>query len=1111
MKKLLNLWSTGIPLCALLAFMTTLASAQMTTATLFGTVTDKTGAIVSSAKVTITNTATGLTKVDTTTAAGEYRVEFLPVGQYKIDVGAPGFANFSETGIVLGVGQTAKIDISLGGGSVIETVDVTAATPSMNTGNAEVGTTVENVQVTELPIVNRNVYTLLNVIPGVQQNSNQAGLGLPEQHTEINGGIEAGYSGTVNYFLDGGENVTSLRNAGNILPNPDSIQEFRVEALNYSAEYGRFANGVINVVTKSGANTVHGSMFEFWRNDKLNALSWHQTTAKAPLHRNQFGATLGGPILRDRTFFFGSYAGLRETTAAFIPGTIVPTALERNASGAGYDFSQSAKKPLDPDTAHSINGVKQPYSCNGQLNVICPSQVDPAAANLLKAFVPNGNLPDGKWQGFVLTPDNNDEFLLKIDHHLNDSHQLIGSYFNTSGNALINAGNSPLPYARIQYAWRQQNINLSDLWTVNTRTVNQTWVTYTRAFGSRVSLVSCPFVSAPVAPTSCSSTMSLADFGSSFIPLGPKTMPNIGVTGYFNLGDQIAGPNAGTNFYSVRDLVSMDMGKHSLRLGFEESLNKDAQYTNLNNFGNFSFNGGITGNGLADYLIGVPSSAGQDQPVRPSTNTFVTSLFAQDDYRLTRRLTLNLGLRWDLQTVPTDPRDLQDTYVPGSRTTLTSKFPNVPTGLLFPGDPGVSRGIAKFSYAHISPRVGFAMDPFGDGKTAVRGALGLFFGGVSGNGWNQPSNFQPFTVSLSFPNANSAPHANAQTGATLSNPYFNYPGGNPLPYNGTTFIVGSTVKTIDLGFKWPYSYQTNFSIQRQLLWNMSLNVGYVGSFSRNIPFLVDLNYPNPTIAGASASAANILSRRPNPALGQVQQMKSIVSANYNSLQVVLEKRLSNSLSLTSSYVFSKTLVGAGVQNTTASAQDYNNLTAEYGSADTDQRHAFSTGAVWQINYLHGGNFILRQVANGWQISPILRLATGVPLGLTNGIDANLDGNSTDRPALVGNWRIPKRTAAAWFNTAAFKTNPAVTGAPVDGTTPRNFIFGPGLEQLDLGLARSFQLYERVHLELRGEATNALNHVNLGTPGTNANAPSTFGVITGAQTMRQMQLGARITF
>ena len=361
----------------------------------------------------------------------------------------------------------------------------------------------------------------------------------------------------------------------------------------------------------------------------------------------------------------------------------------------------------------------------------------------------------------------------------------------------------------------------------------------------------------------------------------------------------------------------------------------------------------------------------------------------------------------------------------------------------------------------------------------------------------------PFTVSLSFPNANSV------TGATLSNPYRNYPGGNPFPYTGA-YIIGSNVKTIALNYKWSYTEQMNFSVQHQLTNSLSMMIAYVGSIGNNLPFLVDRNYPVPN-ASATASAANILSRRPIPTLGQEQNMESIAQSWFNSLQLSATQRLTRGLSLTANYVWGKTLTSEGIQNTTISAQDYNNLAAEKGRADTDIRQVFNLAAVWQLNYYPGSDRFAKFALNGWQLSTIVTLRSGLPLTIFNGVDANLDGNNTDRAELIGNPVLAHPSAAQWFNTLAFKENPIVSGHPVDGNSGRNILDAPGLRDVDLALTRTFQLSERINLQLRCEASNAFNIVSLGAPGTTVSAPSTFGIIRSAQPMRQLQLGLRLLF
>src|SRR5215472_13739645 len=374
-------------------------TAQVTTTTMIGTVADKTGAVIVDAKVTATNVGTNLERSAETNAQGEYRIEFLPVGSYSLLVEAAGFKKFVQTGITLEIDQTARVDVLMDVGTTGETIQVTAAAPIVNLTNPELGRTVENQEIVDLPIVNRNVYTLLSLTPGVQRNDNSIVLGYPEQRTLINGGVDGG-AGSVNYFLDGGVNITGLRNTGNILPNPDAIQEFRVQTNNYNAEYGRFSSGVINVLTKSGTNEFHGSAFEFVRNTVFNANTWGSTLATPPLHRNQFGATFGGPIVKNSSFFFVSYSGLRQNTSTFLNGATEPTALARTG-----DFSQSAVKPVNPatHTAFPANKITSP---------------DPVAMQIINQFIPVANVGANKWQGFVPSPYDTDEFLGKVDHNL---------------------------------------------------------------------------------------------------------------------------------------------------------------------------------------------------------------------------------------------------------------------------------------------------------------------------------------------------------------------------------------------------------------------------------------------------------------------------------------------------------------------------------------------------------------------------------------------------------------------------------------------------------------------------------------------------------------------
>jgi len=514
----------------------------------------------------------------------------------------------------------------------------------------------------------------------------------------------------------------------------------------------------------------------------------------------------------------------------------------------------------------------------------------------------------------------------------------------------------------------------------------------------------------------------------------------------------------------------------------------------------------------------LPTSLSQDAPVTAYTNTWYTALFAQDDFRIHPRLTLNLGVRWDVQTPPTDPQNKESTYVAGAQSTVN---PGAPAGILFPGDPGVGRGVISTAWTHVSPRLGFAWDPMGDGKTSIRGGAGIFYGSLSGNEWNTTSNFEPFAIRLTFTNNNSKTKS---TGASLSNPYRGLTGGDPFPYNGQ-FVSGGSVFGPSPNFHWPYTYQLNFSVQRQVTSSLAVGASYVGSLSHDLPFAVDLNYPT----SAGATTANVQARRPNPAFGPVLSMQSGQTASYNALQITATQRMSRHVSFNAFYIYSKTFDSVQLQNSTTQGlvQDFANMAADRGRADTDMRHQVVVAMTWQPDYYTGNNAVLRHVTHGWSVSPILKVHSGFPFTVMNGADANLDGNNTDRARLVGdpmtgNCLNPNGTpgpavgaAACWFNNTAFARNAPTNGAPVDGNSPRNFLNQPAYRDVDLAIFRTFKVSERFNMQLRGEALNVFNMVNLNAPSATAPAnsalPGNFGAITSAQTMRQVQLGLRLAF
>ena len=1049
------------------------AFAQIPSGTILGNVKDGQGAVVPGATVTATNAGTQFSRSTVTDADGQYSLPLLPVGNYTVLITMPGFKNVSQTGIVLEVGRNARVDAVIELGTVSEVVSIVADAPLVETSSGALSRTVGQNEVLNLPLVNRDLYSLLSLTGGVTSNDNSNSLGGPEQLTTINGSSRA-QMGSVNFQLDGGNNTAGLRGTGNPAPNPEAVQEFRVLTNGYAAEYGRYAAGVVDVVTKSGTNALHGAAFEFFRNESLNAKRWAApgtTATKDPLDRNQFGAALGGPFKTDQTFFFGSYSGLRQEETYYRNSAVVPTARER----AG-DFSLSARRPNDPQTGQPFPG-----------GVIPDARIDAAARAIQTEYVPLSNLPNNFYEVRRPDPLSTDEGTFKLDHRLSASHSLAASYFYQKGTdtqPLSLTGN--IPWVDRDFKWAQHNLNVADSWVLGPNAINQLRVSYMRQFGGRVN----------------NPAKSLGDLNSKFTIQGDPALPRLSVTGFFTGQTSIAGPDAGSNYYGVKDAISLNRGRHSLKFGGEVSYEAIVHDTLLDNYGVFVFDGSKTTNAYADFLLGVPASMTQDAPIRKTDNGYYFSAFAQDDFRVHPRVTLNLGLRYDVQTPFTDPQDRKLAYSPGTQSTVV---PTAPNGLLFPGDAGVSRGIVQTDLNNIAPRLGVAWDPRGDGRTSIRGGFGLFYGSITGNEWNTTADNQPFTVRQSFP-----------TVFTLSDPYRNQPGGvGPFPFiyspDVARFTFPAQVFGPALDFVWPVTYQTNFTVQKEIGRGMSASASYVGAFARHLAAPVDRNYP---IITPTATAANRNARRPYlpGTIAAANVLESMFGSDYNGMQLSAERRGSR-LSFKAYYTFGKALEDVDFQGGGLPAvENSNRLELERGRASSDRRHNFVLSAVFRPDYFKTSGGVASALLDDWTISTIVTLQSGSPLTVTAGQDRNFDGINNDRADLVGDPELeggrPREEAIeAWFNIAAF-ANPA---AGADGTAGRNILDGPGYRAVDLGLFRDFGLGGRTMVQFRLEATNVLNIVNLQNPGTNLNAPATFGKIRSARDMRRIQLGARFSF
>jgi hypothetical protein len=1150
-------------------------NAQLSTATLFGTVTDPTGAAVPNATVTLTQTDTNFTRTITTKADGTYREEFLPLGPYKIAVTASGFKSLDRTGVVLSVMQNAELNLPLEAGGGAETVTVTGEVPLVNLGNSTLGQTVSNVEIDNLPLINRDVTRLLQLVPGVQTVSQINNLGYPEYKVLVNGSTD-GFVGQVSYYLDGGLNMTGLRNSGNQNPNPDAISQFDLVTNNYSAQLGRYSAAVVSVITKSGTNKFHGSAFEFFRDRNFNAIT-HNTGTKAAYNQHLFGATIGGPIRRDKDFFFASYGGFRKITSTGHSGSLPSAAqiLGNFSENMPTDITTCAQTPSTADTTNTAQDpsfVPKFLVCNPATGVPYPNNTlpstDPTAVNILSWL--NTHLPakqpaqtgDIKYTYHTQspTPQTNNEYLIKTDHQLGAKHRLTLSYFLINAQQRIDLGGFTQAWSYSNYASKQQNANASDVWTISPRTVNQLWLSYTRQNAGRI----------PVSSDSTKKT--LADFGSDFGVVGTPSLPNISVGGVeaFTLSQAITGPKAGTNFYSVRDIVTTTRGKHSLYFGGEFGLEKDFQLTSLNNYGTFTFsttNGksfARTTNALSDFVAGIPVSMGQDTGLYANANYFDYALFAQDDWRILPNMTLNLGVRYDWQQAPTDPQQMQTNFSPGVQShafqtvnIIGKTGPQLaPIGLLFPGDPGVPKGGVFTPLNHVSPRLGFAFDPYGNGKTVFHGAAGLFFGGISGNEWEFPSNFAPYAVRNTYSKVTS-----------LTHPYSNDPtefpsGTNPYPglafnraSNSATFLPLNAITAFDPNYRWPYSMQVNFGVQQQFGKGFAMSAYYVASLNRKTPLYNDLNGPqfNVTAAGTSGASctdltkacgyantsATVNNRRPlnsqyglsaaSPVYTNVFIIRSNQNSNYNGLQITLEQRITHHASAGGYYTWSKTLQSNALDSTgglNGVFVDANYPQLEYRQrSDQDRRQMMTMHFVWKPDYFDKANRAVRIALNGWTVTGIWTANSGQPFTVTTGVDNYFSGLGNNRPSvtagktphLIDNGHSRVAMEKQWFDTTAYCRPGVDAGCPgvgplgLLGNTRPAQLDDPGYRNVDASLFRDFNVYHEARFQLRGEFTNVFNLTNLGAPSAAINS-TTFGQVTGSGgSNRIIQVGGRLLF
>jgi hypothetical protein len=901
--------------CVLAVLFSGVASFAQTTGTLSGTVKDPSGSVIPGAKVTATLQETQVTRTTTTDASGDYTFAAAPVGHYTISVEAQGFKTYVEKNIELTLGHVVVSNPTLELGTVTQVVTAEATAPLVETANTQLGAVMNSRAVVELPLNARDTYQLLQLQPGVMS---QTGAGLfygsdSPGSVSVNGG--RGRSN--NFMVNGGDANDQFANLPAIQPSPDTIQEFRVLTNTFDAEFGRNSGSVVDVVTKSGTNQFHGDAYEFFRNTVLNARGFFDTV-RPDFHQNQFGGTLGGPIKKDRAFFFASYEGRRIVAGTPTDVVTVPTVAERGGdfsagstfSGTLTDANVASVLNARPGCASAVTAeggtpiaAGTPYASIFPKNMIPTSCFDPTALDLMNQFVPPPNVGSNQYQTVPNGNNNANQFTTRIDYSINERQQLTGYYYFNDGAQLeplsfFQAAGANVPGFGANFATRGQQANLTWAWTINPTTVNEFRFTYFREGQGQLNAP----VNTALVQDSCKTVPASQCFSDPNNPalgitpgLGTKFegVPFITVSGGFNIGNNFEGqlPQFG-NTFQWSDNISKVVGKHTLKFGADIRRQQFNQTLYFNINGDYSFFGGGSNDvGFDDlipnYLLGLPDTYSQGSAQLEAVRSSSFYFYGQDSWKLRPNLTLNYGLRWELNTPLADKYDRIQTFRPGQATKVypcqlsaasaeslglgtgpTDCNPGsvgqsvFPLGLVVPGDAGIPPGLTQTYYKSFAPRIGLAWSPGGSGKTSIRTGFGLFYNPVEQLVLEQFSAEPPFGGSSSFT-------------ATLFNTPFEGQNGSisPNPFNG---ILNPTPgQNVDWSRFRPillfgqflphlrsqYSEQYNLTIQRQITQDMVLQVGYVGSQGHRLLVTHDLNYSNPqtcldliTLANSNANA-----------------------------------------------------------------------------------------------------------------------------------------------------------------------------------------------------------------------------------------------------------------
>ena len=1027
--------------------------------------------------------ATGFSRSTTTGETGQFVFPSLRPTQYEIVAEASGFRQYRRSGVELDASQSLTLNIELQVGAVTETVDVVGNAIQVNTTTAELSEVVDQSRIIELPLNGRDAAKLSTLVTGtvLAAVSGESAKAIP-------GALELSANGTpdgrqTSYKLDGANNTDIYFQRNNSFPFPDALQEFSIQTSNYSATTGGNAGAMVNVVTRSGTNEFHGGAFEFVRNREFNARNFFAKDVDN-LKRNQFGAFVGGPIVSNKTFFFfgwqqSQYRDVRNAKTAYAPTTDM-----RNGDFSSCGASCDKVNPIDP-----LSGA--PFA-NKQIPV---SRFDPASVNVAD------HIPDVGGDGFMVIPrplnQHSNQFVTRVDHMLTDNDRLSGRYFiDHFQNAGTYDPSNLLSYSNPTLASRVRNQNAMIGWqkTFGPTVLNDFQFSYAKNHASRGPY----FDGVP----------SMEELGVR-LPIYP-TLPSISqieASGFFSIGDNLEAKFPRDSF-TWANRTSVIKGKHSMQFGADWAYQRVAIQNEYRRGGHFVFNSQVTGFAMTDFFLGTIGTFDQGTGEYKDYRANRIAAYFQDDWKVTPRLTLNLGVRYE----PTAPwKEINGRFEKfriedWQKGVKTTQFDNAPVGITYLGDPGVPERGTLPDYNNWGGRFGFAYALTADGKTSLRGGGGMFYDVQQlGEFNNDAVNAPPFSLRLSV----------VQPQGPFHDPYqgrddFNKITVDAIGSKDAPFPRPVLAATFDDRYETPLQYNWNLTLEREIFPDWLARVGYVGSASNYGRRSYQLNAADSHVPGATTG--NTDARRLfAPEIGNLSQYTEDRRSNYHSMQLSLQKRFSQGLTFRANYTWSKSL-GDYNPEVVPWFADGSIDRMQYGPLDIDRRHRVVLSWVWQLPTVRSENALVKFLINGWEWSGIGQFESGAPYEVTSGRDNSLDGIGDDRAQLTGTAVEPASglDKRVWFNSDAFARNDVGTY----GTIGPNAFTGPSIYSYDMGVFKRFVVTERVSVQFRTEFFNVFNQVNFANPNTNVSGGG-FGTITSTHSFagdpRILQFGLKLAF